>query len=270
MWTRGTGKNTSGCREKWTAWGASLALHGVLFFVLAFFGVFSLLKPVYENPQTLEVTLYDADAVAEAGGEDAPVASGGSAAADVPTIVLPSEAALPEIHEDFTKSPAKQEEYRKQHQQKHVDSSVSKSDSSAENGEGNGTANAGNGENETGNGKGQGKGNNSGSGTGNNAGTGRDAALAQRLKTPPQLLQGKNPRYPQDLEDEGIGGSVLLSLLVGSDGSVQSVSVAESSGYTEFDKAAVEAGYAYRFAPARNVYDEPVACRISKRMVFQP
>lgn len=271
-------------REKWAAWGASFALHILLFGVLAFFGVFSLFQPSSDNLQTVEVALYDADA--GGGGEPAPSAGGSAEGAGV-DISLPSDADLPAIHEDYTKSPEKQEEYRQKHQQK--------TDSSAEDGKknspdakaltdgkdsgsgqekqgtqgtgGNGNSSAPNAGNGSG---GNGSGGGDGSKDSKEAGNGRDAAAAQRPKTPPQLLQSQNPRYPRDLEDQGIGGTVLLSLLVGSDGSVQSVSVAASSGYAALDAAAVDAGYGYRFLPARNVYDEPVACRISKRIIFQP
>lgn len=281
MYNSGNEKHAGSCREKWAAWGISAAVHVLLFLLLASLGVFSLFRPSADDWQALDVTIYDAEAEAGGGGEQSPPAGGSAESAGV-EISLPSEAALPQIHEEYTKSPERQEEYRQKHQQK--------PDSPAESGEKNSSADAkpltesnGSGDGQeaqgtqgrggSGDSSARGAGNGAGSGTGNGgseAGTGRDPAAAQRPKTPPQLLQSQNPRYPRDLEDQGIGGTVLLSLLVGDDGGVQSVSVAASSGYAALDAAAVEAGYGYRFLPARNVYDEPVACRISKRIIFQP
>ena len=57
-------------------------------------------------------------------------------------------------------------------------------------------------------------------------------------------------------------------MLVGTDGSVESAEVSESSGYGEMDAAAVNAAYGYRFSPALNVYGEPVACHITRRIRF--
>ncbi|MEE1307119.1 MAG: energy transducer TonB, partial [Anaerovibrio sp.] len=86
----------------------------------------------------------------------------------------------------------------------------------------------------------------------------------------PKFLGGNEPRYPRDLQEQGIGGTVLLRLTVTADGSVASVEIAGSSGYAALDNAAVKAAYSYSFAAARNVYDEPVTCIISKRVVFNP
>lgn len=263
-------------RDKWTAWAASLALHAALFLLLAFFGVFSLPRPSHDSSQALEVALYDADA---GGGSAQAPASAGPADSAVPEISLPSEAALPEIHEDYTKMSSRQEEYRQQHQQKQSSASPAESDKARPaaakspvggNGDGQDMKGKADGSGGKGDGTSAGDGAGSSQGTGSGSENGRDAAAAQRPKTPPQLMQSRNPRYPRDLEEQGIGGTVVLSFFVGSDGSVQSVSVAASSGYEAMDAAAVEAGYGYRFLPARNVYDEPVACRISKRMIFQP
>lgn len=273
-------KHAGSGREKWAAWGISAALHVLLFLLLAFCGVFSLFKPSADHWQALEVAIYDADAEAEAGGGggQAPPAGGSAESAGV-EISLPSEADLPQIHEEYTKSPERQEEYRQKHQQKPdvpadsgrkdlPDAKPSADDDGGDGQKAQGTQGTGGSGESSGRGMGTRAG--EGSGNGSEAGTGRVPAAAQRPKTPPQLLQSRNPRYPRDLEDQGIGGTVLLSLLVGSDGGVQSVSVAASSGYAALDAAAIEAGYGYRFLPARNVYDEPVACRISKRIIFQP
>lgn len=105
-------------------------------------------------------------------------------------------------------------------------------------------------------------------GTGSGEGTGRDAAAAQRPRTPPKLISGSAPVYPKELERKGITGSVGLAIVVGANGSVQSVDVTSSSGHAELDQAAITAAYTYYFEPARNIYDEPVACRVNRSFSF--
>ena len=67
-----------------------------------------------------------------------------------------------------------------------------------------------------------------------------------------------------------MGGTVVLRLTVSADGTVTNVDIAGSSGISQLDKAAVKAAYTYSFAPARNVYDEPVMCIMNKKVVFVP
>ena len=105
-------------------------------------------------------------------------------------------------------------------------------------------------------------------GPGSGEGTGRDAAAAQRPRTPPKLISGSAPVYPKELERKGITGSVGLAIVVGANGSVQSVDVTSSSGHAELDQAAITAAYTYYFEPARNIYDEPVACRVNRSFSF--
>jgi len=105
-------------------------------------------------------------------------------------------------------------------------------------------------------------------GTGSGEGTGRDAAAAQRPRTPPKLISGSAPVYPKELERKGITGSVGLAIVVGANGSVQNVDVTSSSGHAELDQAAITAAYTYYFEPARNIYDEPVACRVNRSFSF--
>ena len=105
-------------------------------------------------------------------------------------------------------------------------------------------------------------------GAGSGEGTGRDAAAAQRPSVPPKLISGSAPAYPKELERKGITGTVGLAIVVGANGGVQSVDVTSSSGYAELDQAAITAAYTYSFEPARNIYDEPVACRVNRSFSF--
>ncbi|MBI4978798.1 MAG: energy transducer TonB [Spirochaetes bacterium] len=56
------------------------------------------------------------------------------------------------------------------------------------------------------------------------------------------------PEYPARLKQNGIGGTVVVSIKVSPDGKVYAPIVVKSSGYNEFDRSAVEALRRYRFA----------------------
>ncbi len=56
--------------------------------------------------------------------------------------------------------------------------------------------------------------------------------------------------YPQKAKEEGKEGLVLVRTLVGEDGSVLETKIAQSSGYSELDNAAIEAIKSVSFSPA--------------------
>jgi protein TonB len=58
------------------------------------------------------------------------------------------------------------------------------------------------------------------------------------------------PDYPRAARKRGLEGTVVLSLLIGADGSVQDVSVERSSGYPLLDQSAVKAISRWHFHPA--------------------
>ncbi len=68
--------------------------------------------------------------------------------------------------------------------------------------------------------------------------------------TPPRILYQILPAYPKDALKQGLEGTVLLSLFVSRNGSVQDVKVEQTSGYEEFDKSAIAAAYSWKFSPA--------------------
>lgn len=77
--------------------------------------------------------------------------------------------------------------------------------------------------------------------------------LADRNDQPPVALNAVSPvAYPANLAREGIEGTVILRLFVDSAGRMlpDSTLVAESSGYPDFDSAAVAGAGQLRFAPA--------------------
>jgi TonB family protein len=69
---------------------------------------------------------------------------------------------------------------------------------------------------------------------------------------PPQPLTETVPFvYPLELWDQNISGQTLVLLRISELGAVDSVSVATSSGYEEFDSAAVRGVRTMQFTPGR-------------------
>lgn len=260
-----------GQKDKYKAYSISAVLHLIIFVIICLTGLFTRVSP--EVPHNIDVDIYEAVDLSDGGGGggasppsvDTPIDSGGEAV----TFNVETKK-LPEIAEEYTKEPEKQQQYRQEHQAENV----------SDKGSNGGVASLGGAGSGTGQGIGQGSGNGSGSGTGNGDGagsgngtghgSGRDEGAAKVAKVPPRFLGGSNPVYPEDLQDQGIGGTVVLRLTVSADGTVTNVDIAGSSGISQLDKAAVKAAYTYSFAPARNVYDEPVMCIMNKKVVFVP
>lgn len=64
-----------------------------------------------------------------------------------------------------------------------------------------------------------------------------------------RLLSGAPPRYPTESRRKREQGTVLLSLTLGLDGRVATISVARSSGFERLDQAALSAVRKWRWAP---------------------
>ena len=260
-----------GQKDKYKAYSISAVLHLIIFVIICLTGLFTRVSP--EVPHNIDVDIYEAVDSSDGGGGggasppavDSPIDSGVEAV----TFNVDTEK-LPEIAEEYTKEPEKQQQYRQEHQAENVSAKGSNGGVASLGGAGSGTGQGiGQG---SGNGSGSGTGNGDGAGSGNGAGhgSGRDEGEAKVAKVPPRFLGGSNPVYPEDLQDQGMGGTVVLRLTVSADGTVTNVDIAGSSGISQLDKAAVKAAYTYSFAPARNVYDEPVMCIMNKKVVFVP
>lgn len=224
-------------KEKYLSWGASFGIHFCIIAVAASMGLFSMAKETEKRP--IDVVIYDASAPES---EPAPAAE---AAPPMPSVDdIPLEPPKKEQQETAQEPP---KETPKTAATNNTSPTPSTSQGTSEQPSPAPTESVGSGSGE---------------------GTGRDEAAAQRPRTPPQLLSGAAPVYPKDLERRGITGTVGLAIVVGSDGGVESVDVSSSSGQPELDQAAIEAAYTYRFEPARNIYDEPVACRVNRSFSF--
>lgn len=64
-----------------------------------------------------------------------------------------------------------------------------------------------------------------------------------------QMVSGKPPRYPVESRRKREQGTVILSLVVGLDGRVATISIAQSSGFARLDDAAKDAVRDWRWSP---------------------
>ena len=219
-------------KEKYLSWGASFGIHFCILAAAAAMGLFSVVTETEKRP--IDVVIYDASAP-----ESAPEPAA-EAAPPMPSI------------DDIPLEPPKKEQQETTQEQPKETPKPAAANTSAAPSTAQGTSEQPSPTPSTGGGE----------------GTGRDEAAAQRPRTPPQLLSGSAPVYPPELEKKGITGTVGLAIVVGPDGGVQSVDVSSSSGQPALDQAAIAAAYTYRFEPARNIYDEPVACRVNRSFSF--
>ena len=218
-------------KEKYLSWGASFGIHLCILATAAAMGLFSIATESEKRP--IDVVIYDASAP-----ESTP-APAAEAAPPMPSI------------DDIPIEPPKKEQQETQEQPKDTPKTAATNTSAAP------STSQGTSEQPS-----------AAFSTGSGESSGRDAAAAQRPRTPPRLLSGSAPVYPKDLERKGITGTVGLAIVVGPDGGVQSVDISSSSGQSELDQAAIAAAYTYRFEPARNIYDEPVSCRVNRSFSF--
>ena len=90
--------------------------------------------------------------------------------------------------------------------------------------------------------------------------------MQPRLTKSPSLVESSPAAFPPEMEAAQQSGTVVLELEINEEGLVRNVAVLESAG-PEFDKAAVEAAWKYRFSPAE-VDDKPAPVRIHYRSEF--
>ena len=114
-------------------------------------------------------------------------------------------------------------------------------------------------------GHGAGVGSGIGDGTGAGVGTGDGGGYAggdpsANPAIPPRLLRSRQPNYPSSARSASIEGTTTVRILVGYEGEVESVAVAESSGNAALDDAAVEACYNWRFSGAKNGVGQKIRC----------
>jgi TonB family protein len=67
---------------------------------------------------------------------------------------------------------------------------------------------------------------------------------------PPAALDADVFEFPRSAWEQGIGGTTVLKIMIGTDGAVDSAIVLESSGYRPLDSAAVANAARLRYRPA--------------------
>ena len=220
-------------RGTYTALSLSLALHVILLLAAGALGLFSIAVP-QTGDTPVEVTLYDAGSPAAAAAGDAAPAPAVSAVSDVVIV-------------DKTLPPETQQETPKQMSNPQTSATSSKPSDGMQTGTRGNSGSSGGGDTAwTGT-----KGGTSGtSGGGDAAPAAPPAPPAERVAA--SLRAEATPEYPQELIEDDVEGSVTVKILVAADGSVESVKLVTSSGYSAMDRAAIAAGYRFQFNPGDN------------------
>ena len=92
-----------------------------------------------------------------------------------------------------------------------------------------------------------------GSGTDASAPANRVASFIPTVSsdfTRPQRISEVDLPYPPDLKSKGIEGNVMVLIVIDEEGVVQKVRILKSSGYREFDEAALKAAQKAVYSPA--------------------
>ena len=220
-------------RGTYTALSLSLALHVILLLAAGALGLFSIAVP-QTGDTPVEVTLYDAGSPAAAAAGDAAPAPAVSAVSDVVIV-------------DKTLPPETPQETPKQTSNPQTSATSSKPSDGTQTGTVGSSGSSGGGDT---------------AGTGTKGGTsgtsgGGDAAPAAPPAPPAERVEASlraeaTPEYPQELIEDDVEGSVTVKILVAADGSVESVRLVSSSGYSAMDRAAIAAGYRFQFNPGDN------------------
>lgn len=216
-------------RGTYTALSLSLALHVILLLAAGALGLFSIAVP-QTGDTPVEVTLYDAGSPAAAAAGDSAAAPAVSAVSDVVIVdkTLPPE--TPQETPEQTSNPQ----------------TSAAAPSKPSDGTQTGTTGSSGGGDTAGT-----KGGTFGtSGGGDAAPAAPPAPPAERV--PASLRAEATPEYPQELIEDDVEGSVTVEILVAADGSVESVRLVTSSGYSAMDRAAIAAGYRFQFNPGDN------------------
>lgn len=120
-----------------------------------------------------------------------------------------------------------------------------------------------------GSGSGSGGGHGSGHGTGTGSGSGPGSGITSSPAVPPRIIKSYQPPYPSAERNAGVEGTVSIRFLIGTDGSVEDVTVTSSSGNANLDNAAVAACRKWRFTAAKNSSGLPVRCYTSIPIIFK-
>ncbi len=88
------------------------------------------------------------------------------------------------------------------------------------------------------------------------------------IKNEAEVIRAMEREYPAILRDAGIGGRVLVWFFIDEAGTVRNKRVAETSGHSGLDEAALKVADIYRFTPALN-RDKKVQVWVQFTITFQ-
>lgn len=237
-------------RRNWGFAGSAI-IHVLIFLIVSFTGLFQF---THAQENIVEVTFFGG------GG------GGGSDNAGVIEETEPEEAAAVEETSDsdaiFEANKEEKPAVVKKQQVKPVVKSSGKGKGT---GQGSGTG-SGIG---PGSGSGSGGGHGSGHGTGTGSGSGPGSGITSSPAVPPRIIKSYQPPYPSAERNAGVEGTVSIRFLIGTDGSVEDVTVTSSSGNANLDNAAVAACRKWRFTAAKNSSGLPVRCYASIPIIFK-
>lgn len=109
-----------------------------------------------------------------------------------------------------------------------------------------------------------------GSGTGTSEGDGNGSGPGAGVPiTPPTVINKVLPVYPPSAKMKETTGITYVTILVNASGTVDSAYVAQGSGSSVLDAAAIDAAYQWTFSPALDKYGVPVPCRITFPVEFR-
>jgi periplasmic protein TonB len=89
-----------------------------------------------------------------------------------------------------------------------------------------------------------------------------------QLKNARAMQAALQRAYPPLLRDAGVGGTVNVWFFIDENGRVRNTRIAESSGYTQFDQAALQVADIMEFSPAYN-RDQRVPVWVSIPITFE-
>jgi protein TonB len=72
------------------------------------------------------------------------------------------------------------------------------------------------------------------------------------LLNAPEVQRAMQEAHPPMLRDAGISGTVMVFFFIDEGGRVANAVLADSSGHTQLDQAALDVARVYRFKPAMN------------------
>lgn len=250
--------------EKRRNWGVlgSVGLHLLLVLLIAFTGV--LHTSHASNEEIVEVAIYGGGGGGGGGGAGGGDDAGGEIEAEPK--VAEADAPAPAVQDGIFEQGKNATPVAKATPRPTRKKSGSGSGGGKGTGHGTGTG-SGYG---PGSGSGSGGGSGSGYGTGTGSGIGPGSGIYSQPAIPPRVVRSPYPSYPTAEKNAGIGGVVVLRLLIGKDGSVESVSVSKSSGNANLDAAASAACSRWRFTSAKNQQGQKVRCYASIPVTFKP